>query len=86
MDNPPTIDENKHHRVQTELSYSATLEGAVRLILGDPVLVDEGETYSFKFIRAARFLKAHAPHVFHIREMHAKASNRMDRWLWDFLG
>jgi hypothetical protein len=81
-----TIEKNGHHAIQAELSYSPSLEAAVGLVLGDPIWVGEVETFSFRFIRAARFLKANAPHVFHVREMHAEARNRMDRWLWDFLG
>ena len=40
----------------------------MKLILGDPAFVGERETPSFKFIRAARFLKDSAPHVFAIRD------------------
>jgi hypothetical protein len=86
MKNVATIELKEHQDIHAELSYSSSLETAVRLLLGDPVAVGDGETFSLRFIRAARFLKANAPHVFHIREMHAKVRNRMDRWLWDFLG
>jgi hypothetical protein len=80
-----TIDQREHDNVDSELTYSPSLEAAVKLILGDPAFVGELETSSFKFIRAARFLKDNAPHVFQIREMGAGARNSMDRWLWDLL-
>jgi hypothetical protein len=83
--NSGTIDEREHEQIDSELCYSPSLEAAVKLILGDPAFVGERETPSFKFIRAARFLKDNAPHVFQIREMHTKAKNSMDRWLWDLL-
>jgi hypothetical protein len=83
--NAGTFDEREHEQIDSQLCYSPSLEAAVKLILGDPAFVGERETPSFKFIRAARFLKDNAPHVFQIREMHTKAKNRMDRWLWDLL-
>jgi hypothetical protein len=83
--NSGTIDEREHDKIDSELSYSPSLKAAVKLILGDPAFVGERETLSFKFIRAARFLKDNAPHVFQIREMGTKAKNSMDRWLWDLL-
>ena len=83
--NSGPIDEREHELIASELCYSPSLEAAVKLILGDPAFVGERETPSFKFIRAARFLKENAPHVFQIREMHTKAKNSMDRWLWDLL-
>jgi hypothetical protein len=83
--NSGPIDHTSQDKIHSELSYSPSLEAAVQLILRDPAFVDEQETPSFKFIRAARFLKANAPHVFQIREMRAKAKNTMDRWLWDLL-
>jgi len=58
----------------------------MQLILADPAIRNDTETPSFKFIRAARFLKINAPHVFHVREMLPRAMNNMDRWLWDFIG
>ena len=67
-------------------SYSPSLEAAVQLILADPAFHGDPETSSYKFIRAARFLKYHAPHVFHVREMGAASKNKMDRWLWDLVG
>jgi hypothetical protein len=78
-------DNREHSNIHSELSYSPSLKAAVQLILGDPAFVGEQQTPSFKFIRAARFLKANAPHVFQIREMRAVAKNSMDRWLWDLL-
>jgi hypothetical protein len=57
----------------------------VNLILGDPVFVGDRETPSFKLLRAARFPKNKAPHVFQIHEMRTVAKNGMDRWLWDLL-
>jgi hypothetical protein len=79
------IDDTGHDNVRSQLSYSPSLEAAVQLILAHPVFEDELETSSFKFIRAARFLKDNAPHVFQIREMRAGTKNSMDRWLWDLL-
>jgi hypothetical protein len=73
--NSGTIDETEHEQIDSELSYSPSLEAAVKLILGDPAFVGERETPSFKFIRAARFLKDNAPHVFQIREMGTEAKN-----------
>jgi hypothetical protein len=83
--NHRTIDATEHDNINSRLSYSPSLEAAVQLILADPAFVGALETHSFQFIRAARFLKAHAPHVFQIREMRAEAKNSMDRWLWDLL-
>jgi hypothetical protein len=79
--NSGTIDE----KIDSELWYSQSLKAAVKLILEDPAFVRERETFSFKFIRAARLLKDNAPHVFQIREMGTNAKNSMDRWLWDLL-
>jgi len=56
----------------------------VNLILADPAFVGDRATPSFKFLRAARFLKNNAPHVFQIHEM-GTVENSMDRWLWDLL-
>ncbi len=56
----------------------------MNLILGDPAFVGDRATPSFKFLRAARFLKNNAPHVFQIHEM-GTVENSMDRWLWDLL-
>jgi hypothetical protein len=81
-----TIGERKRDQIESGLSYSPSLEAAVNLILGDPAFVGDRATPSFKFIRAARFLKNNAPHVFQIREMGTVAKNGMDRWLWDLLG
>ena len=79
------IDERACDKIDSELSYSPNLEVALNLILGDPAFVGERETPSFKFIRAARFLKENAPHAFKIRKMGNEAKNGMDRWLWDLL-
>jgi hypothetical protein len=79
------IGERKRDQIDSELSYSPRLEAAVNLILGDPAFVGDKGTPSFKFLRAARFLKNQAPHVFEIHEMGTVAKNGMDRWLWDLL-
>ena len=84
--NSDTIAEREHEKIDSELSYSPRLGAALKLILGDPAFVGERETFSFKFIRAARFLKDNAPHAFQIRETGTEAKSRMDRWLWDLLG
>ena len=83
--NSGTIDERELDKIDSELSYSPSLGTAVKLILRDPSFMGEQETFSFKFIRVARFLKDNAPHVFQITEMGSKSKNRMDRWLWDLL-
>jgi hypothetical protein len=80
-----TIDEKEFAKIDSELSYSSTLGTAVKLLLRDPAFVGEQDGFPFKFIRAARFLKANAPHVFRIREMGSEAKNSMDRWLWELL-
>ena len=79
------IGERKREQIDSGLSYSPSLEAAVNLILGDPSFVGDRSTPSFKFLRAARFLKNQAPHVFQIHEMGTVAKNGMDRWLWDVL-
>ena len=84
--NSGTIDERELDKIDSELSYSPSLGTAVKLILRDPAFMGEQETFSFKFIRVARFLKDNAPHAFQIRETGAEAKSRMDRWLWDLLG
>jgi hypothetical protein len=71
--------------MDSEISYSPNLEAAFKLILEDPAISGSPERPSLIFIRAARFLKRNAPHLFQIREMGARSQNRMDRWLWDFL-
>ena len=78
-------DDTGRDKINSQFSYSPSLEAAVQLILADPAFAGEVETHSFQFIRAARFLKDNAPHVFQIREMRAEAKNSMDRWLWDLL-
>jgi hypothetical protein len=69
----------------SEIAYSPSLEAAFKHILEDPSTSSSLERPSFHFIRAARFLKNSAPHLFQIREMGAEMENCMDRWLWDFL-
>jgi hypothetical protein len=83
--NSGTIDGREQEKIHSGLSYSPSLEAAMQMILADPAFAGELETPSLKFIRAARFLKVNAPHVFQVREMRAEAKNRMDRWLWDLL-
>jgi hypothetical protein len=85
LENSGTIDEKKHDKIDSELSYSSSLEAAMNLILGHPAFARERATPSFKFIRAARFLRENAPHAFQIREMGIPAQNSMDRWLWNLL-
>lgn len=72
-------------RMDSEIPYSPKLEAAFKLILENLAISGSPERPSLIFIRAARFLKNNAPHVFQIREMGARSENRMDRWLWDFL-
>jgi hypothetical protein len=79
------VGERKRDQMDSGLSYSPRLEAAVNLILGDPSFVGDQATPAFKFLRAARFLKSQAPHVFQIHEMGTVAKNGMDRWLWDLL-
>ena len=80
-----TTDERELDKIDSVLSYSSSLRTAVRLVLREPAFFGEPKTFSFKFIRVARFLKDNAPHVFQITEMGSKSKNRMDRWLWDLL-
>ena len=80
-----TNDERELDKIDSVLSYSSSLRTAVRLVLREPACFGERKTFSFKFIRVARFLKENAPHVFQIAEMGSKSKNRMDRWLWDLL-
>jgi hypothetical protein len=86
MTNSPSNHPRTNNQRPPALSYSPSLEAAVQLILTDPAFLGDTETSSFKFMRAARFLKINAPHVFHVPEMRATAMNTMDRWLWDFIG
>jgi hypothetical protein len=62
--NSGTVYERELDKIDSELSYSPTLGTAAKLILRDPAFMGERETFSFKFIRVARFLKDNAPHVF----------------------
>lgn len=72
-------------RMVSEISYSPSLEAALEFILQDPLISSSMDRPSFQFIRAARFLKSNAPHLFQVREMGNGPENQMDRWLWDFL-
>jgi hypothetical protein len=63
-----TIKESELDKIRSVLSYSPSLLAAVKLILDYPIFVDEQGTFSFKFIRVARFLKDNAPHVFQIHK------------------
>jgi hypothetical protein len=85
LGNSGTIDESRYAKIDSELSYSPSLEAAMNQILGHPAFVAERATPSFKFISAARFLKENAPHAFRLRETGAPTHNIMDRWLWDLL-
>ena len=78
-------DEREFDKIDSVLSYSSSLRTAVRLVLRELAFFGEPKTFSFKFIRVARFLKDNAPHVFQIRETGTKTKNSMDRWLWDLL-
>jgi hypothetical protein len=69
----------------SEIAYSPSLEVAFEFILRDSSISNSLDRPSSQFIRAARFLKNHAPHLFQIREMGTASENRMDRWLWDLL-
>jgi hypothetical protein len=71
--------------IDLEIPYFSRLEAAYKLILQDPSMSSLPERPSSQFIRAARFLKKNARHVFQIRDMGAASENRMDRCLWDFL-
>ena len=57
-------------RMDSEISYSPNLEAAFKLILEDPAISGSLERPSLIFIRAARFLKRNAPHLFQIRDPH----------------
>lgn len=85
LENSGTIDAKEPDKIDSELCYSSSLEAAMNLILGHSAFGGEKATPSFKFIRAARFLRENAPHAFRIREMGIPAPNRMDRWLWNLL-
>jgi hypothetical protein len=74
-----------HSQLVSEMSYSPSLETALKFILDDPAFSASVERASFQFITAARFLKSNAPRLFEVRETGAELENRMDRWLWDFL-
>ncbi len=84
--NSPANNSRTNDQSSALLSYSPSLEAAMQLVLADPIFLSQTETSSLKFIKAARFLKINAPHVFHVREMLPGATNIMDRWLWDFIG
>lgn len=59
--NSDAIGERQVEKIDSELSYSPSLGTAVKLILENSAFAGERETPSFKFIRAARFLKNNAP-------------------------
>src|SRR5450631_3197906 len=84
--NADRLDEQNREAINSGYSYSPRLEAALKLILKDPAFLDQPGTPSVKFLRAARFLKANAPHAFRIREMGAQTKSNMDRWLWDLIG
>jgi hypothetical protein len=79
-----TIKERELDKIGSVLSYSPSLLAAAKFIFDYPPFVDVEGTFSFKFIRVARFLKDNAPHVFQIHE-NTEAKNSMDQWLWDLL-
>jgi hypothetical protein len=85
IENSGAIYKREFDKIDSDLSYSASLGMAMKLILSDPAFAGDLERFSLKFIRVARFLKANAPHVFQIREMGTENRNSMDRWLWDML-
>jgi hypothetical protein len=58
--------ERELDKIGSVLSYSPSLLAATKFIFDYPPFVDVEGTFSFKFIRVARFLKDNAPHVFQI--------------------
>ena len=56
-----TTDERELDKIDSVLSYSSSLRTAVRLVLKEPAFFGEPKTFSFKFIRVAKFLKDNAP-------------------------
>jgi hypothetical protein len=74
-----------HSQMVSEMSYSPSLETALKFILDDPSFTDSLDRTSLQFITAARFLKNHAPRLFEVHDAGAQSENRMDRWLWDIL-
>lgn len=72
-------------RMDSKIWYSPSLDAAFKFILEDLAISGPPERPTFEFLRAARFLKNNAPHLFQIREMGGETENHMDRWLWDFL-
>ena len=85
IENSGSVYKRELSKLASDLSYSASLGMAMKLVLSDAAFVGDPESFSRKFIRAARFLKANAPHSFRIREMGTEDINGMDRWLWDML-
>jgi hypothetical protein len=65
--------------------YSPKLQAAFEFILDHPVISESPGSRSSKFIMAARFLKANAPHFFQVRHIGIKSEDLRDRWLWEFL-
>jgi hypothetical protein len=73
-----TTDERELDKIDSVLSYSSSLRMAVRLVLREAAFFGERKTFSFKFIRVARFLKDNAPHVFQLPRW---AASRRTRWI-----
>jgi hypothetical protein len=65
--------------------YSPKLQAAFQFILEHPAISESPGSRSSKFIIAARFLKANAPHCFQIRHIGIESEDFRDRWLWEFL-
>jgi hypothetical protein len=68
-----------------EKFYSPKLQAAFEFILDHPAIYESPESRSSKFIMAARFLKANAPHFFQVRHIGIESEDLRDRWLWEFL-
>lgn len=68
-----------------EKFYSPKLQAAFQFILDHPAISASPGSRSFKFIMAARFLKANAPHFFQVRNIGIESEDLRDRWLWEFL-
>ena len=68
-----------------EKFYSPKLQAAFEFILDHPTISESPGSRSSKFIIAARFLKANAPHFFQVRHTGFESEDLRDRWLWEFL-
>jgi hypothetical protein len=68
-----------------EIFYSPKLQAAFQFILDHPAISESPGSRSSKFIMAARFLKANAPHFFQVRHIGMESEDFRDRWLWEFL-